>query len=186
MKKEHICPWQGGPLLMASIRKLAHNPHRIIKPYLSEGMTAMDVGPGMGFFTVPMASIAAKQGKVIAIDLQPEMLAGLQKNAQRAGIDNIIYHQCAYDSLKIQQWSESAHFVLIMMMLHEVPDADRLIREVHAALKPGGKLLFSEPVVHVGYKQFQKSVSIIQQAGFRIIDSPKIHLCRTAVFQKNQ
>jgi len=184
MNHEKICPWQGGPILMASVRKLAHNPRRIVAPYLSEGMTAMDIGCGMGFFTIPMAGITGGQGKVIAVDLQPEMLAGLQKNAQKAGVENIAFHQCDYDSLKVQQWAGSVDFVLIFMMLHEVPDADRLIREVYDALAPGGRLLFSEPIVHVGHEKYQQSVSMIQQTGLNIIASPKIHLCRSAVFQK--
>ena len=186
MSKDHICPWQGGPLLAASLRKLAHNPRRIVGPYLSEGMTAMDIGCGMGFFTIPMSGITGKNGKIIAVDLQPEMLAGLQKNAQKAGVDNITLHQCGYDTLNIKQWDESVGFVLIMMMLHEVPDADRLIREVHDALAPGGKLLFSEPIGHVNKEKFQHSVSMIQQTGLSMVASPKIHLCRSAVFQKGE
>ena len=184
MSKDHICPYQGGPLLKASPRKLAHDPRRIVGPYLSEGMTAMDIGCGMGFFTIPMSSMAGKEGKVIAVDLQPEMLAGLRESARKSGIDNITLHQCGVDTLDIKQWDESVDFVLIMMMLHEVPDADRLIREVHDALIPGGKLLFSEPIVHVSKGKFQHSVSMIKQAGFSIVATPKIHLCRSAVFRK--
>ena len=184
MNQEHICPWQSGPILAASLRKLVHNPRRIVEPYLSEGMTAIDIGCGMGFFTIPMSGITGKQGKVIAVDLQKEMLAGLQKNAQRAGADNIVLHQCGYDSLNIKQWYESVDFALIFMMLHEVPDADRLIREVYGALAPGGKLLFSEPIVHVNKSKFQHSVSMIQQQGFNMIATPRINICRSVAFQK--
>ncbi|MCL1981939.1 MAG: class I SAM-dependent methyltransferase, partial [Clostridiales bacterium] len=183
MAKHHVCPWRGGPLLTASLRKLVHNPRRIVGPYLSEGMTAMDIGSGMGFFTIPIAGMLGKQGKVIAVDLQPEMLAGLQKNAQKAGSVNVTAHQCGNDSLNIRQWDSTVDFVLIFMMLHEVPDADRLIREVYEALAPDGKLLFSEPIVHVGHKKFRDSVAMIKQSGFRIIATPKINLCRSVVFQ---
>ena len=184
MKQHHICSWRGGPVLAASIRKLVHNPNRIVEPYLSEGMTAMDIGCGMGFFTIPMSGITGKQGNVIAVDLQPEMLAGLQENAEKAGCENITFHQCGYDSLNISLWNENVDFALIFMMLHEVPDADRLIREVYNALAPGGKLLFSEPIVHVEYKKFQHSVSMIQQQGFNMIATPRINICRSVVFQK--
>ena len=184
MASQLICPWQSGPLLTASLRKLTHNPHRIVEPYLSEGMTAMDIGCGMGFFSIPMSRITGKQGVVIAVDLQPEMLAGLRKNAQKAGVDNITLHQCAYDSLNIDEWAEAVDFALIFMMLHEVPDAARLIHEVYGALKPGGKLLFSEPVVHVPADRFQASVAMIQQTGFKAVSSPKIHICRSVVFEK--
>ena len=184
MNNQRVYPWQGGPLLAASLRKLIHNPRRINEPYLSEGMTAMDIGPGMGFFTIPMAQLAGKQGKVIAVDLQPEMLAGLDKNAKKAGIDNITLHPCTSDSLNIAQWDGSVDYVLIMMMLHEVPDPDRLIREVYNVLAPDGKILFSEPVGHVKKEKFESSVAMIQKSGFSIIATPKILFCRSAVFQK--
>ena len=184
MKQHHICPWQGGPILTAGLRKLLHNPYRIMSPFLSEGMTAMDIGCGMGFFTIPMSNITGSRGKVIAVDLQPEMLAGLQMNAQKAGCENITFHQCAYNSLNIGQWEKAIDFALVFMMLHEVSDAERLVRELCEALAPGGKLLFAEPVVHVGKRSFQKSVSMIQQSGLEIIGSLKIPICRSVVFQK--
>ena len=184
MEKHHICPWKAGSILTSALRKPIHNPRRIVQPYLSAGMTAMDIGCGMGYFTLPMADIAGKKGKVIAVDLQPEMLAGLQRNAKAAGIGNITPHQCGYDSLNIGQWNQSVDFALIFMMLHEVPDAQRLIREVYEAMAPGGQLLFSEPVVHVGREKFRNSVSMIRSVGFQMVSSPKIHICRSAVWRK--
>ena len=186
MNNQSVCPWQAGSILAMPIRKLAHNPHRIVSPYISEGMTVMDIGCGVGFFTIPMAEITGKHGRVIAVDLQPEMLAGLDNNARKAGVDNITLHQCAANSLNIGQWEGSISFVLIMMMLHEVPDPDRLIKEVYSAVASGGKLLFSEPVGHVSADQFQSSVTMIQQAGFNIIAKPKVRICRSAVFEKKR
>ena len=89
MSSTGICSWRGGPLLTASARKLIQNPKRIVGSYLSDGMSAVDIGCGMGFFTLPMADIVGTQGKVIAVDLQPEMLAGLKERASKAGCRNI-------------------------------------------------------------------------------------------------
>ena len=185
MSDPYICSWRGGPILAASIRKLIHNPKRIIGPYLSAGMTAMDIGSGMGFFTITMSDIVGKQGKVIAVDLQKEMLAGLKTRASKAGCENILYQQCDSNSLKIRQWEGKVDFALVFMMLHEAPDPDRMIREINEALTPGGLLLFSEPVVHVDNKKFQNSRAAIEQSGFTCISSPRIAICRSAVFQKN-
>ena len=186
MQNNKTCPWQGGPLLAASIRKLVHNPKRIVAPYLSDGMSAMDIGSGMGFFTMPMSVCVGERGNVIAVDSQPEMLVGLEKKARMltAGSGNITLHRCDINSLNIGHWNETVDFALVFMMLHEVPDADRLIREVYSVLTVGGKLLFSEPVGHVGKMQFMQSISMIQKTGFEVVLSPKIPLCRSAVFQK--
>ena len=183
MSDPYICSWRGGPILTARTRKLIQNPKRIVAPYLSAGMTAMDIGSGMGFFTIPMSEITGEEGKVIAVDLQKEMLAGLKDRALKAGRENIIYQQCEYSTLNIRQWEGKVDFALIFMMLHEVPDADRMIREIKEAMAPGGKLLFAEPFVHVDGKMFLNSREEIERSGFRLIGSPRIALCRSAVFQ---
>lgn len=155
-------------------------------PYLSEGMSAADIGCGMGFFTVPMSKIVGEHGKVIAIDIQQKMLDGLKQKALKNDCANITPHVCDTSSLHAEQWKLSLDFVLLFWMLHEVPDAERLIREIHEMLVPGGRLLFVEPVVHVGKSGFQKSMSLFEECGFTLIDNPKISTSRAAAFQKNQ
>jgi ubiquinone/menaquinone biosynthesis C-methylase UbiE len=184
MDKNYVCPWRCGSALATPLRKCINNPHKILKPYLSDGMTAMDIGSGLGFFTIPMSHMAGSQGKVIAVDLQPEMLTGLGKKAISAGCKNITTHLCAFDSLKIGQWNGTVDFALIFWMLHEVPDAERLIKEIHSALSPDGKLLFAEPVVHVGRDKFIQSLNMITRHGFTLIDRPRAGLSRAAVLQK--
>ena len=185
MKKYHVCPWQHGSLLTISARKLLTNPRRITEPYISAGMTIMDIGCGMGFFTIPMSDIVGKQGKVIAVDLQPEMLEGMKKNAQKVGNRNITAHVCSIQSLNVELWNGMIDFALMFWMLHEVPDAERLIREIYDVLTPTGILLFAEPVVHVGREKYKKSLDMIKQSGFTVIASPKIPICRAAVLQKS-
>ena len=186
MEKPYNCPWQAGPILTASIRKLLHNPERILSPYVAEGKTAMDIGCGMGFFTLPMSRIVGKNGTVIAVDLQPKMLEGLKKNADReyAGEteeNNITLHQCAFDSLQVGKWNGTVDFALIFWMLHEVPDSESLIRELHAVLSPKGRLLFVEPMMHVSDAKFQNSLNIMMESGFMAIYTPKITMSRAAL-----
>ena len=182
--KNHICPWQAGSVLAGSFRGLLHNPYRILKSYLKEGITGMDIGCGMGFFTIPMSKIISAKGKVLAVDLQSQMLEGLKTNTEKSAINNITLHQCSKVSLNIESWNGTVNFALIFWMLHEVPDADRLIREVHQALSENGKLLFAEPFFHVGKKQFRKSLAMIQQSGFEVIEEPGISFSRAALVQK--
>ena len=183
MENNHfVCPWRAGPILTSSIRKLAHNPERILSPYVSEGMTAMDIGCGMGFFTLPMSGMVGKNGRVIAVDLQPEMLEGLKKNAVKAGTDNITAHHCAQNSLRIEQWKGTVDFVSVFYMLHEVPDPERLISELRTVMSTKGKLLFVEPVVHVSAAKFQNSLRMITARGFSAVETPKITFSRAVLF----
>ncbi|MCL2781414.1 MAG: class I SAM-dependent methyltransferase [Actinomycetia bacterium] len=178
----HVCPWQRGPLLMLSARKLVQNPRRILRPHVAAGMTALDVGCGMGYFTIPMAELVGDRGQVVAVDLQPQMLAGLAETARRAHRANITPQQADRDSLNIDRWSGAVDFALLFMVLHEVPDPGRLVRQVRQALAPAGRLLFAEPIGHVGPAAFRRSRSMIEEVGFRAISSPRIAVCRAAVF----
>jgi len=185
MSRTSVCPWQAGSALNMAPRKLFHNPHRMLGKYISQEMTVMDVGCGMGYFTFPMALMAGTKGKVIAVDLQQEMLAGMQKNADDAGVgNNIIPVNCSGASLCIENRAGIIDFALVFMMLHEVPDQPGIIRELYAALSPKGKLLFAEPIIHVKRAEFDQSLKVMQHTGFHVLDTPSIPICRAAVLAK--
>jgi ubiquinone/menaquinone biosynthesis C-methylase UbiE len=82
------------------LRRLVQNPEKVIEPYVHSGDTVLDVGPGMGYFSIPLAKIVGERGRVFAADVQQEMLNALQKRARRAGVDQrITLHLCKEDSL---------------------------------------------------------------------------------------
>jgi predicted methyltransferase len=64
-----VCPWWIGYLLASPIRKLAQDPKGILSPLVSEGMTVVEPGPGMGFFTFELAKLIGPSGRVIAVDI---------------------------------------------------------------------------------------------------------------------
>jgi ubiquinone/menaquinone biosynthesis C-methylase UbiE len=180
----HICPWWGGYFIDNPIRRLLHNPEKILGPYVRPGMTVMDVGCGMGLFSIAMAKMVGDHGLVIAVDLQQKMLDVVRKRAEMHGVANRIRtHRCEANRLGIEV---SVDFALAMMMVHEVPDQSRLLDEIHGCLKPGGKLLVAEPKIHVPGKAFAKTVTIAMELGFRPIGEPRVHGCRAVVFEKVQ
>src|SRR5512133_2023740 len=82
----HVCPWWLGYLLVSPLRRLVQDPAAILAPCVREGMTVLEPGPGMGFFTLEAARRVGPRGKVVAVDLQPRMLAALRRRAARAGL----------------------------------------------------------------------------------------------------
>lgn len=68
--KKHICPWYVGYLLANPLRRLFQNPKNILRPFIKEGMTILEVGPGMGFFSLPLAKFVGETGRVVCVDLQ--------------------------------------------------------------------------------------------------------------------
>ncbi len=175
----HICPWWAGYFIDNRLRRLIHDPARIVGPYVRPGMTALDVGCGMGFFSLALAALVGPTGCVIAADLQPEMLQVLQRRAARAGLENRVRpHRCVPDRLGVTTPSD---FALAFAMLHEVPDAARLLAEIHACLKPGGCLLIAEPRLHVPAPAFAHELSLAASVGLTLLEEPPVRWCRAAL-----
>lgn len=177
-----VCPWWLGYFIDNRLRRLIHNPTRILGPYVQPGMTALDVGCGMGLFSIALAELVGPAGRVIAADLQPEMLRVLQQRATRAGlVDRIQTHHCAADRLDV---TTPCDFALAFAMLHEVPDAARLLAEIHATLKPGGHLLLAEPRLHVPTEAFARELAFAAAAGLTLDRQPAIRGCHAALLAR--
>lgn len=162
-----VCPVWVGHILASPFRRLFQNPDRMLAPYMQEGFTALDVGPGMGFFTLPLATFAGEGGKVYAVDLQEEMLSALMKKAAKKRLANRIETRvCQGDSLCIDDLAGSIDVALLFAVAHEVPDQDALFRQLASVVTRGGTLLFSEPKGHVDKDAFAQSVSIAVRSGF--------------------
>jgi ubiquinone/menaquinone biosynthesis C-methylase UbiE len=179
---DHVCPWWLGWLLASPVRKLLHDPARILAPHVREGMTVLEPGPGMGFFTVELARRVGPAGRVIAVDLQPRMLAGLRRRADRAGLGGrIVTRLAAKESLGVSDLAGAVDFVLAFAVVHELPDAARFFAEIRATLAPGGKVLVAEPSGHVKPAELETSLAAAVRAGLRREPGPPIARSLTAV-----
>jgi ubiquinone/menaquinone biosynthesis C-methylase UbiE len=176
-----ICPWWLAPTLDNPIRRLVHNPKTILSGYIGRGQTVLDLGCGSGTFTIAMAKMVGEDGKVIAVDVQDEMLQMVRKKAAKEGLESrIITHRSNPDRIGI---SDKVDFVLAFYMIHEVPNVDRFLREIVSLLKPKGKLLIVEPKLHVSALSFKRTLEAAQLAGLRPIAEPKIRFSRSALLQ---
>jgi len=183
---KRVCPWWLGYLLVSPIRRLYHNPERILKPYVHEGTRVLEVGSGMGFFTLPLARLVGESGHVVCIDLQEKMLSVVKKRAIKAGlIARIELRVNTPASVGIDDLLEKVDFALVFAVLHEVPDAKQFLLEIHKSLRKGGSLLFSEPAGHVSREEFDGALAVAQRLGFRIVDSPKIKGSHSSLWMKD-
>ncbi len=182
MPKE-TCPVWVGYLLANPLRKLIHNPEKILKPYVKEGMKVLDIGCAMGFFSIPLAYMVGANGRVICVDIQKEMFQVLERRVKRAGLSERVETRISCDdSLNIDGLKEEIDFVLAFAVVHEVSDASKLFSEVYKAMKSSGKLLMVEPVFHVPKKDFETTVSIAEKTGFKLIYRPYINLSHAIIF----
>ena len=83
MTQHKLCPWWVGYLITSPFRKLWQNPALILEPHIRAGMTVLEPGPGMGFFTLEIAKLVGSSGRVVAVDVQPQMIEGLKRRAAK-------------------------------------------------------------------------------------------------------
>jgi ubiquinone/menaquinone biosynthesis C-methylase UbiE len=182
---QHVCPFWVGYLLLSPLRKLITNPDRILKPFVRSGMTVLDAGTAMGFFSLPLARLVGESGQVMCIDLQERMIASLKKRAVKAGLeDRMEFRVCTAESLAIEDLKGRLDFALAIAVVHEVPDPRRFLTEIFNALKIGGSLLFSEPAGHVTRDGFSSSLSLARAVGFEIQNTRKIVRSHSALLTK--
>jgi len=171
----HVCPWWIGYLLLNPLRRLAQNPRKILGPCIKPGMVALDVGCGMGYFSLEMARLAGPEGKVVCVDLQPKMIRGLVRRATKAGvIDRIDPRVCDPNGLGIEALNGKVDFVLAFALVHELPDAETFFQQIQAALRPGGTCLLAEPKGHVSKKRFEATIAAAQRTGLEPGGRPEI------------
>ena len=178
---EPLCPPWLSFTLTNALRRMAHDPVRILGPFLREGDVAFDVGCGPGFFSVPMALLVGERGLVVAVDIQPAMLEKTRRRAERAGVaDRVRLHLAAADRLGLDL---KADFALVFWAAHEVWDPERFFGEIRAGLRAGGRLLLVEPRGHVTARRFDEIVSAAARAGFEGTEAPEIRLSRAVVLR---
>ena len=179
--KNRVCPVENAGALDMGIRKLLHNPHKILKPYVQEGMTTLDMGCGPGFFSIEMAKMVGETGKVTAADLQDGMLQKVKEKIKNTSLQNTIdLHLSKKDKIGL---TGKFDFILIFYMLHEVPDQAIFLYEIKSLLKPDGKVLIVEPKGHVSNNEFNNSMEIMKNTGFGIIEKPKVFFSRAVVLK---
>jgi hypothetical protein len=90
VRDRHVCPWWLCFAFDNLIRKLFHDPEKILAPYVHEGDTVLDVGPGMGYFSIPLARMVGDKGKVIAADVRPMWTRSKSEKVE----NRIVPHLC--------------------------------------------------------------------------------------------
>ncbi len=177
--------WEGY-FLASPLRRLLHDPKKILGPYVGAGMAVLDVGCGMGFFSLAQARMVGPEGRVVAIDLQPEMIQVLSRRAAKAGLSECIDARVTKtkDRLGIETFALSINFALAFGVVHEVSDKPGLLGQIYEVLIFNGKFLLVEPKAHISEDSFTQTGDLVQRAGFTIVDHPSIRGCHAVLLEK--
>jgi cyclopropane fatty-acyl-phospholipid synthase-like methyltransferase len=182
-KVPHVCPWYMAYLFDNPLRHLIHDPEKILGSYVKPGMTVLDIGCGMGFFSLGMARMVGSEGRVISLDLQTIMLKILEKRAIKGGIFERIETRLVKEGgFPVETPVDFAHS---LWMVHEVPDQALLLREMTRVLKTGAQAHNSEPRMHhVKKEDLEETIRIAEGEGFSVTERPKIRMSHAVVLKQ--
>lgn len=180
LRDDQICPWWLIGAFDNPLRRYFQNPEQILGSVVRPGQTVVDLGCGMGYFTIPLARLVGACGRVIAVDLQPQMLRGVQRRAKRAGLEaRIQLHRCQANTLDLH---EPADFALAFWMVHEVRDQLHFLQEVANLLKPSANFLLVEPKLHVSQAAFRRTIELAGAVGLKACAEPAIAFSQAVLF----
>ncbi len=131
---------------------------------IQPGMTVLDAGCGPGRVTIPLAKKVGPQGKVVALDLQAEMLRKVETKAQATNLGNITFLQADLSTEKLGS-NRFDHAVLVSV-LGEIPNQKAALEVLYTALKPGASLTITEIVFDPHYQRLNSVLELAKSVGF--------------------
>ncbi len=135
--------FHGAPWLIRETRDPEENPRKLLKALdVKPGQTVCDLGCGNGFYTLQLAKLVGKHGRVLAVDIQPEMLALLKQRAEKAGLHNIEPILGTQVAPNLPQ--SEVDLILLVDVYHEFSYPEQMLRAMRESLKPNGRLALAE------------------------------------------
>jgi precorrin-6B methylase 2 len=138
-----VMGWQGAAWLERDKREREERTDLLLDALaLKPGMVVADVGAGTGYLSRRMAPLVVPGGKIIALDLQPEMVNMLQAAVNRSGLKQIEVKQSSVDNIKLPK--NSIDMAIMVDVYHELAYPYEVMSSILEALKPRGRLVFVE------------------------------------------
>lgn len=138
-----VMSYRGAPWLEREGREQEENPDALLdKMALESGQTVADLGCGSGFYSRRIAKRVGAEGKVFAVDIQPQMLDILQRLAAQEELDNIVPVLGEPDDPRLPRGE--IDWILLVDVYHELQDPAAMLAELRQALAPDGRVAVVE------------------------------------------
>jgi ubiquinone/menaquinone biosynthesis C-methylase UbiE len=168
-RQSRACPYSWRWMLDNLPRRVVHPLRRTVDSFHIDGAhTVLEVGPGPGYFTVEVAGRVGPEGRVVCVDIQPEMIGALHRRLLRKGVTNVL--PMVGNALGLPLAEGSVDCAFLVTVLGEVPDRPKALAELRRVLKPGGILSVTEALPDPDY-QFPDVVrDLCRASGFRLLE----------------
>jgi ubiquinone/menaquinone biosynthesis C-methylase UbiE len=170
-----VARFTGGEPCPYALAWLVNNPLRLRymratldRVGIQPGERVLELGPGPGAFTVEAAQRTEPGGRLVAVDIQPRMIAAVEKRVQAAGLTNVETYVASAYELPLED--ASVERVFLVTVLPEIPDRQRALAELRRVLKPDGVLSVTEEFLDPDYPRAQTTIRWAQSAGFELVE----------------
>jgi len=161
------------PHWMASVidnplRRLINPPKKTVARLgVEPGMRVLEVGPGYGSYTLAAARRVGKTGRLIAVDIQEEIIRRLKQRIENEGLTNLEARVADVHALPFDDGAFD--LVYMITVIGEIPDPVRAMKEFQRVLVPGGRLIFSENYIDPDYTSAKTLIGWAEEAGLEFL-----------------
>ncbi|KAG9390476.1 Methyltransferase domain [Carpediemonas membranifera] len=166
-KEGSVMPSHMANHLLHPGRRFLEPPRQFMKYIPKNNGVVLEIGPAQGFFT---QYFARKASRYIAVDIQPEMIKGLEARMKEKKL-TVETRVCTATSLGVEDLEGIVDFIPVFLMFHEVPAAEKqhFADQLISCLKPKGTLVLTEPQHHVDAVRFAEEVAVFEKSGLKLV-----------------
>ena len=153
--------------LLIPFRNIFLSPKKLIQRLdLQENHRVLEIGPGPGYFSVPVSKVL-KKGSLVLLDIQQEMLDIAKKRLEKRKIENVDYLLC--NGVEIDLEANSFDRVFMVAVIGEIENRNKYLKEIHRLLKDDGMLSISELAGDPDKLSTEELEQLVSSFGFKAI-----------------
>ena len=150
---------------------------------IGPGSSVADIGAGSGYYVMRVSPVVGARGRVIAQDVEPRYLARLKQRVTRARLGNVSFVQGSADDARLPP--ASIDVALMVHMYHEIAQPYRLLDNLRASFRPGGRLVIVDLDRQTAWHGTPKALLAceLKAVGYQLVAITDIRQGYSAVFR---
>jgi SAM-dependent methyltransferase len=163
-------PWWFGVMVLESPLRKRIMPGDVLVERIGArpGQTVLEIGAGTGYVVAEVARAVGSEGRVHALDIEPEMIERLRQKTLLENLDNV--EAKLGEATKLDYADETFDLVYMVTALGEIPDKRSVLWEAYRVLKPGGIVSISEWLVDPDYMRQSTVIQRCEETGFYLTE----------------